>query len=132
MKTTALIFAIIALAISLASGYTVYNGIQKVGSITQGQEYSATTTPLAQAWTDRQLDTGPGTLGSVVITSQGNVQFDLLDSLDAGRNVATGTLVSIPRNAAVGTYVFDIAYSEGLYIDVLEGTLGTSTITYRK
>lgn len=100
------------------------------GGVTVGNEYKATTTAFTDAWTDRVLDTGSGSLGSVVITRAGSVAFDLLNSTDAGRTPTT-TLASFPANAAVGTYTFDVEYSEGLYVDVIEGTNGSSTITYR-
>ena len=100
--------------------------------------YRATTTPEDLTWTDQLLDTGAGVLGSVVITTSGDLAFDLLKATTTNDNLRTTSvatssilLASFPADTAVGTYTFDVSYSNGLYLDVKSGTLCTSTITYK-
>ena len=110
----------------------------QLSSVSVTSEYNATTTPASSTWTDRQLDTGQGTLGSVIITTSGNLQFDLLNATTTDvtkrtNNKATSTilLASFPASTAADVWTFDVNYFYGLYLDVIAGTLGTSTITWR-
>lgn len=138
MKATTLVmFLILALAIGAVVSQFVVKG--QIGSVATGQSYQATTTPYDGVWTDQQLDKGWGTLGSVVITSSGNLQFRLLNATTteaavrpAGRQ-ATSTIIlaDFPANTSAGTYVFDAEYNDGLYLDVVSGNAGTSTITFK-
>lgn len=107
-----------------------------LGSIITGQEYYATTTPKGANNEDRLIRKGWGSLGSVVITKTGDDGAFLL--LDATTSLAlsdfatnTALLVDAPASLAAGTYVFDITYNKGLYLDVMGTGNGTTTITYR-
>jgi hypothetical protein len=111
------------------------------GSVVATHEYKATTTPWNDGnWTDQLIDQGHGALGSVVITQAGNLHWHLLNATttntsDDGNSAraATSTLLlaTFPPDAAAGTYTFDVTYTNGLYLDVESGTIGSSTITYR-
>src|SRR3990167_4033414 len=111
----------------------------KVGSVTQGNEYYATTTPSgAETWTDQGIKRGQGALGSVVITKAGNVEFVLYNATSTGAvlndsrfNKSLKQLARIPENLVAGGYVFYVTFTDGLVMDVERGTTGTSTITYR-
>jgi len=75
----------------------------------------------------------------VVITKAGDVEFMLMDATSTqsynkglgGSATSTRTLASFPPSTAAGTYVFDVNYNLGLFLDVVSGTLGTSTIMFR-
>jgi len=112
------------------------------GSISTGQEYTATTTPSGTgAWTDQTIKRGWGSLGSIIITKAGDTEFVLYDATSTnvlttgfgtvGTNTTTQQLARIPENLAAGTYIFDVTFTKGLVIDVLRGTTGSSTITFR-
>jgi len=108
-----------------------------LGGVTVGNEYTATSTPQDGVWTDQLLASGWGALGSVNITTAGDLRFRLYDATSTNA-IANGNLVldnqqlaEFPASAAVGTYTFDVGYTDGLVLDVVSGTLGTSTISFR-
>jgi len=114
---------------------------QTQGSIQQGQEYNATTTApnviFGNTVTgDVVLKTGPGGLGSVVITGANTGILNFYDATTTDitkRTKATSTILiaSIPASLVAGDYVFDVAVSDGLLVDLVSGNMPTSTITYR-
>lgn len=142
-----IIMVVITLIVGIATDYIIHQNktdspqenlqeesFKGVGNL----PYRATTTPENLTWTDQLIDTGAGTLGSVIITTSGNIAFDLLratttDITKRQGNKATSTilLATFPASASVGNYIFDASYSDGLYLDVKSGTLGSSTITYK-
>jgi hypothetical protein len=120
-----------------------WNAIQnfdepKFGSVSVTSEYYATTTIINSTNVDTLIKAGQGTFGSVIITTAGNTSFNLFDATTTDvtkrtGNVATSTitLASFPPSETVGVYTFDVVFTRGLYFDVMAGTLGTSTITFR-
>lgn len=133
------LFLVIWLVVMVGYGLVTDWKGRNLGSVTVGNEYTATTTPWFQNWTDQVIDKGPGTLGSVIITKAGDVAFNLMDATSTesyqadkgGKATSTRTLASFPASTAAGVYVLDVNYNLGLFIDVISGTLGTSTITFR-
>lgn len=128
--------SIIAIILLLVGGGGYYAIESNLGSVATGQAYNATTTPYLGAWTDQLIRRGGGTLGSVVITKSGDLAFIIVDATTTPNSIdnfstSTKTLAAFPANTAVGTYVFDVTYTDGLVIEVQTGTLGTSTITFR-
>lgn len=109
------------------------------GGVTVGNEYTATTTPDGvQEWTDQNIAIGWGALGSVIITKAGTVDYTLFDATSTGAvlndsrfNRSTQQLARISSGLAVGTYQFDVIYTDGLVMDVTQSGTGTSTITHR-
>ena len=113
-----------------------YKNPKNVGSITTGQEYNATTTRMSGSWIDATIKRGYGSLGSVIITSAGDANFILLDATTTANRIdnfatSTKTLATFPANAAVGTYTFDVTFTDGLTREVVTGDNGTTTITFR-
>lgn len=116
------------------------NGAQ--GSVTQGNEYVATSTAdstIYGAFTgDQLLKTGHGSLGSVVITgaNTGIVNFynaTTSSVLDRTGNKATSSIlmVSMPASLVAGTYTFDVAFTDGLLVELESGLMPTTTVTFR-
>lgn len=114
----------------------------KLGSVTVGNEYNATSTSHLNIASTQLIKGGQGTLGSVVITGVGTAKYTLYDatSTDFSTNTlqhssTSSVLAVIPASLAVGDYVFDIPFRYGLllYYDTVGGsaTWATSTITYR-
>ncbi len=107
--------------------------------VTVGNEYFATgTSPIGANTTvvDYSIREGWGSLGSVVVTYAGDAHYQLLDASSTvmtidGFSTSSQILADIPASLAVGTYIFDVQYTDGLFLDVIDGTLGTSTITFR-
>lgn len=130
--------ALIALAIYLVANEGV-DSTGEFGSVTGGNEYHATTTPTGnESWSDRTLKVGQGALGSVIVTKAGSIDFVLYNATSTGAvandsrfNKSLKQLARIPENLAAGTYTFDVTFTDGLVMDVLQGTTGTSTITFR-
>ncbi len=119
-----------------------------VGSVNIGAEYSriniaastaygATTTPQRTA-TVGTIKIGSGSLGSVVITGAAAGLMNFYDATTSDvtkrtNNVATSTilLASLPASLVAGTYVFDVEFRTGLFVDIT-GTYPTTTVTYRQ
>ena len=142
LYTLLLIVGMVVLTVSglvyLNNQYDVIPQIQpedNLKSVTTGQEYNATTTSFEGGWSDQPIKGGWGSLGSIIVTKAGDLEYFLLNattSLDnMTENTSTVTLANIPANLAAGTYVFDITFNTGLYLDVISGDNGTSTITFR-
>lgn len=132
MAITALLFSIF------------YNSTQTaMGSTIQGSDYQATTTAQSTAYgttitTSKLVKSGPGSLGTVVITgaNTGVVNFYDATTTDVTKrtnNIATSSILiaSLPASLVAGDYIFDIALSTGLYVDLVSGNMPTSTISYR-
>lgn len=108
------------------------------GSVGVSDEYNSTSTIVGSTNVDTLIKKSSGVLGSVIITTAGNTEFLLLNATttDATKRAAkystsTITLAQFPPSATVGTYVYDVNFSVGLYFDVTAGAYGSSTITYR-
>jgi hypothetical protein len=139
----AMLVVIAVALIYINSQYEVVPQIlpERVGSITTGQEYKATTTAFwvnqFDGWDDRVIKRGSGSLGSVIVTKAGDIEYSLFDATSTaalnaeGFVTSTHLLASITTNLAAGTYTFDVEFIDGLVLEVLQGTTGTSTISYR-
>jgi len=130
------------LAVLIIGGWLVFNSVQTnqtFKGVTVGNEYTATTTPDGGVWLDGLIKAGWGSLGSVTITLAGDTAFTLYDATSTAaiaswqgtRTNSTQQLAVIPASLVAGTYTYDVTFTEGLVIDVVSGTLGTSTIAYR-
>lgn len=107
------------------------------GSTGRGSEYQATTTVAVGFTQENLVQTGNGTLGSVVITGAAAGTINIYDATTSNVALRTGQpasstilLASFPLSAAAGTYTFDRVYFTGLYISIV-GAVPTSTITFR-
>ena len=106
-------------------------------------EYQATTTAASTVYGntitgDNLVKTGLGAFGSVVITGATAGVVNVYDATTTNvllrtGNKATSTIliVSLPASLAAGTYTFDHEFTDGLYVDLVAGTMPTTTITYR-
>ena len=117
----------------LGGGYTAAN----LKGVNDGQAYRSVTTATGLTTNKDLLKLGNGVLGSVVITGAASGTFELYDATttDATLRTITATtsltkLASFPTNAAVGDYIFDSAFTQGLIV-AFTGTQGTTTITFR-
>ena len=111
-------------------------GTPIVGSIVTGQAYIATSTPLDMNQASGLIRGGWGSLGSVVVTGAGAAEYWLFNATTSPNSIdgfatSTNLLTVIPASLAAGTYVFDVQYTDGLYLWVQTSGIGTSTITYR-
>jgi hypothetical protein len=132
-------FPAILLVVGLLAGFLIGKSLLNptVGSVTQGNEYYSTSTPVG-GYTSALIKGGYGALGSVIVTTAGNQSYTLYNATTSNVTKRTGNkasssimLAQIPASLVAGTYTFDITFTDGLLIDVTAGTLGTSTISYR-
>lgn len=112
-------------------------------SVVTGSEYYATTTAASAVYgstisASRAIKNGYGSIGSVVITGAAAGVINIYDATTTDVSKRTGNtatssilLVSLPASLAAGTYTFDLTFNSGLYVDLIVGTMPTSTITYR-
>lgn len=136
----------LALALSIVAcviaSRTQSSPVHPFGSVSYASEYHATSTRSfnGTALTNLTvLNSGnSGTFGSVVITGAAAGQINLYDATTSDITKRASTLSSttqmiatVPLSAVAGTYVFDVAYSYGLLVEII-GTTPTSTITYRQ
>lgn len=131
------------LAILVFFLFFTYKTPDTYGSITQSQEYNATSTAASSVYGatitgDAVIKSSRGSLGSVVITGANTGIVNLYDATTTDVNKRTGQkatstilIASLPASLAAGTYVFDMVFTDGLLLDVVSGSIATSTITYR-
>lgn len=137
-KFQKVLFSVASLLVILVSVATlIRNDARQVqGSVVQSSEYQSTTTYVG--FTNRPvLITGPGTLGSVIITGTTTGQMYLYDATTTNVNLRTGnlstttiTIASFMPGEPVGVYTFDTRFQNGLLLD-WQSPIGTTTITFR-
>lgn len=108
-----------------------------LGSTSRGSEYQATTTTAGSFLPEQLLQTGGGTLGSVIITGAAAGVINIYDATTSNVSLRTNQpasssilLATFPVSAAAGTYTFDRVFFTGLYVSVV-GVMPTTTVTFR-
>jgi hypothetical protein len=135
-------FLILLVIVVLVGGLYFYDQRQEEPIINLGgigpEPYNSTST--TGIFNDpTTLKTGFGTFGSVVITIAGTAPIDFYDATTTdiiSGNVARAATSSIwlahfPASMTAGTYVFDVAFANGLLVDFGTGGVPTSTITFK-
>jgi hypothetical protein len=132
---------LVSLAVVAALTIIVFSGstFQTHGSVEESNEYFATTTGSLQTPAERTIKTGPGALGSVVLTGAmpGNIMFYNATTsnvlLRTGQKPTTTiTIAEVAGSAEENTYTYDVAFTDGLLmITSAVPTAPTSTITWR-
>jgi hypothetical protein len=145
MKTKILIGLGLMLAV-LGGIYFTLNTEQVVGSAVIGNEYQSYRITSGNASTSAQLvKLGPGTLGSIIVSSSTTGTLEVYDGVISGKTLtgaaltpgqgatttATTTVALFPTNAVAGTYTFDSIITKSLYILPSTNFVGSYTITYR-
>lgn len=122
---------VLSALIGLFALFGVSLGVNNLGSIQDGNAYSATTTGSFAVATSTMIKTGNGTLGSVVIGTTSGTTFRLMDATST-TDIASSTLMSVAASPVIGsTMTFDVAFSRGLFIEFPASFVGRYTITYR-
>jgi hypothetical protein len=116
--------------------------IEGLGSVARSGEYHATSTGASNVYGaftgDTLIQTGAGTLGSVVITGANTGVVNFYNATTSNVLARTGQrasstllMASIPASTVAGTYTFDVSYTDGLLLELESGLAPTTTITYR-
>lgn len=132
-----LIGALLALS-SFLMGKVGGTPTHPLGSVALTSGYQSTTTQNGTIPNYYALAAGSGILGQVTIVSVGpaNSVWRLYDATSTVNNplAPTTTMASFASNNAVGTYVFDSVFKNGLLIECYGGcaAIGSTTITWRK
>jgi hypothetical protein len=136
MKKQFFIFILVFVIAGMVTGCTSIKN--KFGSVGVSNEYLATSTPWDSAIADGQIKSGAGSVGSVIITSVGDLKFNLYDATSttaanrpSNRRATSSALIGQFSAATAGTYQVDAVFYDGLMIDVRSGNTGTTTITFR-
>lgn len=133
--------SIMVVGIFLMGAITVVNLLgqprQADASVTRFAEYQGTTTSTGNFAVDQLVQTGPGTLGSIVITGAAAGTINIYDATTSNITLRAPSMSSstilkatMPVSAAANTYTFDVLLSNGLFVNTV-GTMPTTTITYR-
>lgn len=143
MRNTQLLGIGIAIVLIAGTVFFAFSTEKNVGSVVQGSEYSATSTAPSSAYGatitgSALVKNGPGQLGQITITGAGTGVVNIYNATTTNVSarlgqVATSSilLASFPASTAAGTYIFDVPFTYGLYVDVVSGAIPTSTISYR-
>lgn len=135
--------AIVSLLLIGLFAYAILQSDPAYGSVEVSHEYTATTTAASTLYgntitVSTRIKSGPGALGSVVLTGAASGIVNIYNATTSNVSLRTGQkatstilLAAIPASMAAGTYTFDVAFTDGLYIDLVSGNMPTSTITYR-
>lgn len=123
-------------SVLVVGGLSFYAGTwfgtpKNVGSVTQASEYHATSTLAGTAAGLNNIFEGAGTLGSITIVSSSAAGGFTVYDADSATSTATTTIAVFPASATVGTYVFDVALTQGLRITVPSSFNGNFITTYR-
>ena len=134
-KITILVVAILIVGLLVTFGLSRRDNSRGLGSVTQANEYNATSTNSHDGValpTLTVIKAGGGALGSVVITGAAAGVINIYDATSTMTNTdwATATLATIPASTAAGTYTYDIVFHKGLMYELV-GVAPTSTITWR-
>lgn len=130
---TILLIVIVGLGVLL--GAKLNSPKSPLGSVAVGNEYHYNNF-LASSTKDTIINTGNGTLGSVVLVSALDSSLTLYDATTTNRNLRTTVSTTslkqflFPASTAAGTYTFDTVIFDGL-IAVWGTAPSTSTITWR-
>lgn len=104
-----------------------------------GNECFATSTMSIGIDSSQVIKSSGGTLCTIVITTpgdQGFILYNATTTVASGRTPsqqATSSifLVEIAPEHETSTITIDVGFSTGLYFDLVSGSTGTTTITYR-
>lgn len=134
------LLTLILIGVLLVVGFSVKQTLSTkscVGSVNQANEYNSTSTSYLSATLASVIVSGPGALGSVVITGANTGSIIFYDATTTNVNLrtnqaATNTIIlgTIPASLAAGTYTFDTYFQNGLLAEKT-GLMPTSTITFR-
>ena len=142
-NTLGMFVATLASALVISAVVLLFQNAQPtLASTIQGNEYLATTTGNGAnfgSWsTGRLVRTGSGSLAQITVTGANTGMVNIYDATTTNvnnrtNNPATSTILiaSLPVSLVAGTYTFDAEYKTGLFVDLVSGTMPTTTITYR-
>lgn len=134
MKQVLSLTAVIALLFITIATIMVSTGQYSYGSVIVGNDYHATTSIASSAgthWQARVAANGGCALGSIVIASTTSSANITLWNATSTTDTASTTIVTIPPNAAAGTYTFDIVCARGLVVETPTGFTGQTVVTFR-
>lgn len=101
-----------------------------LGSVTDGQAYTSTSTDSTYANSRRQIKSSSGVLGSVVVLGTSATVVEIKNATST-TDIASTTIAIMTASPATGTYVFDAAFDRGLVVNFLGSFTGSYAITYR-
>lgn len=139
MKTETKILLGIIVAVLVAVFISANTGTSgRLGSVSDSYAYSSVVTGVTSSFpaSGQLVKSGGGVLGSVVVTGTGTGLMELYDATTTNVNLRAGAtstltkLASFANSPTVGTYVFDVAFSQGLIIGFV-GAQASTTVTYR-
>ena len=132
MKQNLLVAGVLSLLVMMFLVLMKTGNEPTIAGVNQGQEYFATSTVLGGGVL-RQLRTdAPAVLGSVVVASSSATTITLRNATSSTDSAST-TVLTMPADATVGTYTFDVGdlFPRGMALEVPSGFNGEYIITWR-
>jgi hypothetical protein len=121
-----LIGFLVALIVLLGGSY----GVNKLGSVNDGQAYNATSTTSAISGTHQVLKSSGGVLGSVTIASTSAFTLEIWNATSTTDSAST-SIAKFKASPVEGTYMFDASLPRGIIIAPATSFNGNYTITWK-
>lgn len=130
LLTRSLGIAVIIGLIFVTAFLIVLNSQRAIGSVTVGNEYTATTTDSNWSANSCKQDLVKyKSLGSVIVTLTSNAPLEIYDATTTGPHADHATTsVAMFKTTTVGNYTFDVGLKRGLCV-VGASTVGVASTT---
>jgi hypothetical protein len=122
----------IAIVCAIIGGSYLGSSKSQIASASVYGPQNATTTSQAWSGAGATIKTGPGVLGSIIVgnaTAVGTITIYDATSSQSSALYGTTTLAVINTGSLSNTYIYDVAFTHGLWV-VTTGAIATSTITF--
>ena len=127
--------SVLAIMIVVGGAYMIARNA--IGNESEGYMATTTTSTSVSGATAYQARSTFGILHTVTVSSStpqlqyaGNALLGVYDGLYS-TSTATSTIAKFPAPTAAGTYIYDVAFTKGLLIDVPPGFNGVYTFTFK-
>jgi hypothetical protein len=137
LRTPGFLATLILAVLVVIGAFFVFNRpSDAVAGSLEGDYATTTTSSFASSTATTQLKYSAGALGNIVVSSSSPAttyaQFTLYDATSTQATTSARVLARFsPSSVATGTYIFDVAFSYGLKLEVPAGYNGNATITWR-
>lgn len=138
MHKALLPISILTLAVSLLVAVFFWNTVNVAGSVIMGGEYDIVELDQTSTNATTSVKTTPGSVGTINVTdvaTTGKIIFydtKLTNQREGTTTSATTTvLFTLSSTTPAGSYNYDVAFGQGLFVERQAGYNGQLDVTYR-